>query len=104
KQLFPEAKEREEMALFGYEDKIQRYLELNEQVKQLTEARDALKQELQLALGQAEIGRARGYVVEWKNQVRQTLDTARLKTEQAEIYKQYLKPAQTVRTFRIVEV
>ena len=104
KQLFPEAREREEIALYGHEDKIQQYLELDAQVKELTQKRDALKQELQLAMSDAEIGRAQGYIVEWKNQVRQTLDTARLKKEQAEIYANYLKPAQTVRVFKIKEV
>ena len=74
------------------------------QVKELTKQRDALKQEIQLTLADAEIGRARGYIVEWKNQVRQTLDTTRLKKEQAEIYANYLKPAQTVRVFKIKEV
>lgn len=104
KQLFPEAREREEIALYGHEDKIQQYLELDAQVKELTQKRDALKQELQLAMSDAEIGRAQGYVIEWKNQVRQTLDTKRLKKEQAEIYANYLKPAQTVRVFKIKEV
>lgn len=104
KQLFPEARNREEAALFGYEDKIQQYLELDMQVKELTKQRDTFKQELQLALADAEIGRAQGYIVEWKNQVRQTLDTKRLKKEQAEIYANYLKPAQTVRVFKIKEV
>jgi putative phage-type endonuclease len=104
KQLFPEAREREEIALYGHEDKIQQYLELDAQVKELTQKRDALKQELQLAMSDAEIGRAQGYVIEWKNQVRQTLDTQRLKKEQAEIYEKYLKPAQVVRMFKIKEV
>ncbi len=104
KQLFPEAREREEIALYGHEDKIQQYLELDAQVKELTQKRDALKQELQLAMSDAEIGRAQGYIVEWKNQIRQTLDTQRLKKEQAEIYEKYLKPAQTVRIFKIKEV
>ena len=66
--------------------RIQQYLELDARVKELTQERDAIKQELQLALADAEIRRAQGYVVEWKNQVRQTLDTKRLKKEQAEIY------------------
>lgn len=104
KQLFPEAREREEVVLFGYEDKIEQYLQLDSQVKKLEKQRDALKQDLQLALSDAEIGRAQGYVVEWKNQTRQALDTQRLKKEQAEIYQQYLKPAQTVRVFKIKEV
>ena len=104
KQLFPEARQREEVALYGHEDKIQQYLELDAQVSELTKQRDALKQELQLALADAEIGRARGYIVEWKNQVRQSLDTKKLKLEHAEIYEKYLKPAQTVRMFKVKEV
>jgi len=104
KQMFPEARECEETAMFGYEDKIEQYLKLDMQLKELTQKREAVKQELQLVLGGAEIGRAHGYIVEWKNQVRQTLDTARLKKEQAEIYTNYLKPAQTVRVFKIKEV
>jgi putative phage-type endonuclease len=104
KQLFPEAKEREEVALFGYEDKIEQYLQLDAQLKELEKQKDAIKQELQLALSDAEIGRARGYIVEWKNQVRQSLDTKKLKSEHAEIYEKYLKPAQTVRRFMIKEV
>jgi putative phage-type endonuclease len=104
KHLFPEAREREEVVLFGYEDKIEQYLELDVRVKELECERDKLKQELQLAMADAEIGRAQGYIVEWKNQVRQTLDTKKLKSEHAEIYEKYLKPAQTVRRFMIKEV
>ncbi len=104
KQLFPKAKEREQIAIFGQEERIEQYITLDEQIKELTKQRDRLKQELQLELGEAEIGMAQGYVVEWKNQVRQTLDTTRLKKEQAEIYANYLKPAQTVRVFKIKEV
>ena len=104
KHLFPEAREREEVALYGHEEKIQQYLELDARVKELTQERDAIKQELQLALADAEIGRAQGYIVEWKNQVRQSLDTKKLKSEHAEIYEKYLKPAQTVRRFTIKEV
>ena len=104
KQLFPEAREAVETALFGYESKIQQYLELDAKVKELEQERDKLKQEIQFAMADAEIGRAQGYVVEWKNQVRQTLDTKKLKSEHAEIYEKYLKPAQTVRMFMIKEV
>lgn len=104
KQLFPEAREREEVALFGLEEKIEQYLSLDAKIKELERERDALKQELQLAMADAEIGRAQGYIVEWKNQTRQALDTQRLKKEQAEIYTKYLKPAQTVRMFKIKEV
>lgn len=104
KQLFPEAKEREQVALFGQEERIEKFLSLDAQVKELEKKRDKFKQELQLALGDAEIGQAQGYLVEWKNQIRQNLDTKKLKSEQAEIYQKYLKPVQTIRVFRIKEV
>lgn len=104
RQLFPEARERDETALFGKEELIEQYLELDNQIRELEQKRDSLKQSLQLAMGDAEIGRAQGYIVEWKNQVRQTLDTQRLKKEQADLYNRYLKPAQAVRMFKIKEV
>jgi len=104
KQLFPEAKEGFTASLYGYEDKIQAYLDLDAQIKELEKKKESIKQELQMAIDEAEIGRAQGYIVEWKNQVRQTLDTQRLKRDQAEIYEKYLKPAQTVRRFMIKEV
>jgi predicted phage-related endonuclease len=104
KSLFPEAKQRESIALFGYEERISKYLELDVQIKELEQQQETLKQELQLALKDAEIGRAQGYIVEWKNQTRQTLDTTRLKKEKPEIYSEYLKPAQTIRVFKIKEV
>lgn len=104
KAMFPEARERETVALFGYEEKIKAYLELDARIAELERQRDALKQELQLVLGDAELGRAQGYMVEWKNQIRRNLDTNRLKAERPEIYEQYLKPVQTVRVFKIKEV
>jgi putative phage-type endonuclease len=103
KQLYPSVN-RESTILFGYEDKIKRYLELEEQIKQLTQEQKTIKQEIQLALQDAEIGHAQGYIVEWKAQTRQSLDTTRLKKERPEIYEQFLKPAQTVRIFKVKEV
>lgn len=104
KAMFPEARERESIALYGYEEKIQSYMNIDAQITDLEKQRDAIKQEIQLALGEAEIGCAQGYSVEWKNQVRRGLDTDKLKKEQVELYQQYLKPAQTVRVFKIKEV
>ncbi len=103
KSLYPTT-ERESNVLFGYEEKIAKYLELDEQIKELTKQQEALKQELQLVMQDAEIGHAQGYIVEWKAQTRQNLDTNRLKKEMPEVYEKFLKPAQTVRIFKIKEV
>ena len=104
KGLYPEAREKEATTLFGQEQKIKTYLELTAQIDALEKERDALKQALQLELGNAEIGHAHGYQVEWRNQSRRNLDTDRLKKEQTALYEQYLKPPQVTRVFKIKEV
>jgi len=104
KQFFPEAKERETTSLYGMEGAIKAYLSLEQRIKEMEREQEAIKQEIMLAMKDAEIGHAQGYIVEWKNQTRQTLDTQRLKKEQAELYQLYLKPAQTVRVFKVKEV
>ena len=104
KGLYPEAREKEATTLYGQEQKIKTYLELTAQIDALEKERDALKQALQLELGNAEIGHAHGYQVEWRNQSRRNLDTDRLKKEQTALYEQYLKPPQVTRVFKIKEV
>jgi putative phage-type endonuclease len=101
KAMFPRAHEFETTALYGEESVIQNYLDLDSQISVLEKRRDAFKQSLQLSMGAAEIGKARGFEVQWKNQTRQTLDTKRLQSEIPAIYKEYLKPPQTVRVFKI---
>lgn len=104
KAMFPEARERETTALFGYEEEIREYLDLDSQVKELETQRDAIKQDLQLVMQDAEIGQAQGYVVEWKNTSRKSFDAKKFQKEQADLYNKYLKPAQVVRVFKIKEV
>lgn len=103
KAMFPAARDREEIALFGHEDKMRLYLDLKALADDYGKQAEAIKQEIQLEMKDAEIGRAAGYIVTWKNQTRQTLDTKRLQAEKPDLYKQYLKPAKTVRVFDIKE-
>lgn len=103
KVMFPEAREREEIALYGHEEVIQRYLHLKEKSDDYKKQAEQIKQSIQLEMKDAEIGHAAGYIVNWKNQTRQTLDTKRLQTEQPDLYKQYLKPPKTIRVFDIKE-
>ena len=101
KAMFPQGTSGDIIPLFGQEAVIASYLELDSTVKGLEKQRDSFKQTLQLALGDAEIGKAHGYEVQWKNQTRQTLDTKRLQEEQFAVYAAYLKPVQTVRVFKV---
>jgi putative phage-type endonuclease len=102
KQMFPGRDDLEAVVLQPQEeDKISRYLALQEQIKGLEQEAEKLKQELCLALGDAQIGITRDYVVEWKIRQRQSLDTKRLRKEQPDIYMKYLRPATTYRVFNI---
>lgn len=101
KQMFPGRDDLEAVVLTDDEEKIERYLELQNKIKDLEKEAEKLKQEICLALGDAQIGITRDYVVEWKVRARQSLDTKRLQKEQPDIYMKYLRPATTYRVFNI---
>jgi predicted phage-related endonuclease len=102
KQMFPGRDDLEAVVLQPQEeDKISRYLALQEQIKGLEKEAERIKQEICLALGDAQIGITRDYVVEWKVRQRQSLDTKRLQKEQPDIYMKYLRPATAYRVFNI---
>jgi putative phage-type endonuclease len=102
KRMFPGRDDLEAVVLQPQEeDKISRYLALQEQIKGLEKEAERIKQEICLALGDAQIGITRDYVVEWKVRARQSLDTKRLQKEAPDVYEKYLKPAMTYRVFSI---
>lgn len=104
KTMYPAADvQKEPVALFGYEQKIKQYLEIQGQIKALEKEQEKLKQEFQLILGEAEKGIAQGYEVEWKNQARQTLDMAKIRQEMPEIYEKYAKTT-LARVFKVKEI
>jgi putative phage-type endonuclease len=102
KRMFPGRDDLEAVVLQPQEeDKISRYLALQEQIKGLEKEAEQIKQELCLSLGNAQVGITRDYVVEWKIRQRQSLDTKRLQKEQPDIYMKYLRPATAYRVFNI---
>lgn len=103
KAMYPQAKDHENVALYGQEPNIQRYLDLKAKSDDYKKQAEQIKQGIQLEMKDAEIGRAAGYFVTWKNQTRQTLDTKRLQNEAPDTYRKYLKPPKTVRVFAIKE-
>lgn len=102
--MYPQAKPGATVTLFGHEETLRRIRDLDRQIADLERQRDALKQQIQVEMGEAEIGRAAGFLVTWRNETRQTLDTSRLRKEKPEIYQAYLKPPKTIRKFQIKEV
>lgn len=68
--MFPESRYGSEMQMFGREGIIQRWFEKDAEIKELTKERDAIKQELQLEMGDCETARCGSYKISWKTQVR----------------------------------
>lgn len=92
KRLFP--KERGDgfmVPLYGKEVELQRIITLEDEIKTLEKESDALKQQVQLEIGEADGGIAAGFKVYWKSQSRSSIDTRRLQKDQPGIYADYAK-------------
>jgi len=102
KAMYPEATEKETVPLFGFEENLEEYLALSEDIKRLQQQQEKIKQEIQAAMETAEEGRANGYVVTWKNRTRKgAVDAKRLEKEHPDIYQKLLKPDTKYRVFEV---
>ena len=87
--------------LHGFDDKLRRRQELVGLLDKLETEKKQIEQELKIYLGEAEVAENEHYRVSWKNVLTNRIDSARLKEEQPEIYKQYQKPSQS-RRFQVI--
>ena len=83
--------------LYGLEDDIARVKRIDAQVKDLEKESDAIKQRIQMEIGDADGGKASGWQVNWKTISSVRLDSTRLKKEQPEIYEKYAKASESRR-------
>lgn len=91
-EYYKEAK-RETILLSGFDEQLKRRQELDELMKRMETEKKQIEQELKLYLGYAENAENEYFRVSWKSVVSNKVDTTRLKEEQPEIYKKYLKPS-----------
>jgi putative phage-type endonuclease len=92
KSLYPKERGDADLApLYGIEDKLDRLSELDGRIKELETESDAIKQGIQLEIGDADGGKASGYTVWWRTQNRTALDSSKLKKNDPEVYAKYLK-------------
>lgn len=77
--------------LYGKEDKLARILELDKTIKELESTKDAIKQEIQLEIGEADGAKLSGFTVFWKSVSKSSIDSKLLKSENPEIYNKYLR-------------
>lgn len=88
---------------FSYKEKLDNYLELKEQIKQLNELKKQTENEIKNELKDAETGFVKGYEVSWKPVVSNRLDAKRLKKEKPEIYDEFVKESKS-RRFNVKEI
>jgi putative phage-type endonuclease len=103
KELYPEADNEQEKALYGKENSIKSLINVKEQIKELDNKKKFLENKIKGSLGEAALGFTNDYQIMWKNRVSNRIDTKKLKKEQPSIYQQYLKQSNT-RTLTIKEV
>lgn len=97
--LYKNSKE-EELILFEKEELLNRYDEVCELVKDLDSEKKTIEQYLKLQMKEYEIAYLGDRKITWKKQVRNSLDSKRLKKEHPEIANKYMKTT-TSRVFRI---
>ena len=90
----------EELILFEKGDLLKRYDDVREFVKNLDMERKAIEQYLQMQMKDYEVAYLGDRKITWKKQVRNTIDTKKLKQDHPEIASKYMKTT-TSRVFRI---
>ena len=75
----------------GFDEKLKRREELLEQIAELTKEQTQIDQEIKLYLKDNEMAVSDQYRVIWKNVDSPRMDTKRIKKEQPELYRKFMK-------------
>lgn len=75
----------------SFKDKLIKLEDLKNQIKNLESQVDLIENEIKNVMQNNEVATLENYLITWKNSTTKSLDTARLKTENYEIYESYLK-------------
>lgn len=79
---------------------VREYVQLTQTIKQLSKNADAIKQSLQLALGEHGRGCTDEYLITWYPQTRATIDTKKLFRKYPDVYRDCIKTS-TTRIFKV---
>ncbi|HBA49421.1 MAG TPA: endonuclease [Lachnospiraceae bacterium] len=90
-QYFRKARKASAVRLVGFDEKLDRREEIIGFIKTLQEEQKQIEQEVKLFMGDNESASSGRYRVTWGNVNKMSLDTARIKSEQPEIYADYAK-------------
>lgn len=101
KLIYPES-DGSEITLFNRDSLLDRYFDLEAQIKALKADQDAIRQAIQLDMGSAETAVADRYKVTWKTQTRTTFDAKKYTQDHPDLdLSPYWKQSAPTRAFRI---
>lgn len=89
--------------LEGFDGRLKRRKEIERLMDELGTEKKKIEQEIKLYMKEAQLAENGDFVVSWKNIVSNCLDGKKLKEEQPEVYKKYLKKTES-RRFEIKSV
>lgn len=95
--LFANSQEMLSKPLIGFDDKLNRRLEIAELMDRLEIEKKKIEQEIKTYMTEAEIAESERFFVTWKKSLSNRIDTNRLKAEEPEIYKKFVKPVSSRR-------
>lgn len=84
-----------DMSQYGRE--LERFFDLGQEINELKGVHEALKQKLQLYMGEASKGYSEGYKVSWSRFTQSRLDSKRLQAELPDVYAKYVTQNATQR-------
>lgn len=90
-QYFRTAKKASRIALEGFDEKLGRREEILLQISELEKEQSLIEQEVKLYMKEHEFADSGNYRVSWSSVETTRLDTARLKAEKPDIYRDYAK-------------
>lgn len=93
----------ETIDIFGRETELNRYLFVKEQIKKLDAEKKEYENQFKHELGDATSGFISNYIINWKSQIRNSVDTKKLQNTYPEIYEECLKQS-SFRKFEVKEV
>ena len=94
---FSDSCEGKSVPLVGFDEQLKRRQEIDELLDKLNTEKNAIDQQVKAYMQDAEIAEDSSFIVSWKNVISNKIDTAKLKLEMPDIYRQFLKPSSSRR-------
>jgi len=100
--LYPESV-GESVSLFGYDSKLEQYIAIGNQIKELKELQDEMANDVKAFMGESGKGESDSYTVSWISSNRTTFDSKKFAADHSDMdLSDYYKNT-PVRTFRVTE-